>query len=150
NQKNNIRTFFYAGRFAPGNRRVSYTIQLPEGGRITPSPEERYGSNDTTGWFRDALSWEGSPIDLSFLNAQERPAGGHGLLKADGDRLVFEDGTEARFWGTNLVANALFATPRENVARQAHRLAQLGYNLVRIHQHDAKWASANIFVDRGL
>ena len=34
NQKNNIRTYYYAERIEPGTRRVSYTVQLPEGGRI--------------------------------------------------------------------------------------------------------------------
>ena len=43
-------------------------------------------------------------MDLSFLNADDRPAGRHGLVKVDSDRLVFEDGTPARFWGANLRA----------------------------------------------
>jgi hypothetical protein len=149
NQKHFIRTFFYADRVGQGEPRVSYTVRLPAGGRVAPSPEERYGPADTTHWFRDALSWESSPIDLSFLNAPERPAGRHGVLKADGGRLVFEDGTAIRFWGANLAANALFATPRENIARQAHRMAQLGYNLMRIVEMDSYWVNPNIFVDRG-
>ncbi len=98
-----------------------------------------------TGWFSDALSWDGSPVDLSFLNAGERPAGRHGLIKADGDQLVFEDGTSVRFWGCNVAADALFSTPRENIARQAHRLAQLGFNLVRFVHIDAPWCRPNIF-----
>ena len=114
NQKNNIRTFFYAQSSRPGERRMSYTVQLPDGGRVAPSPEERYGSSDTKGWFRDALSWDDSPIDLSFLNAQERPAGRHGILKANGNQFIFEDGTPARFWGANLCA----ISPREHPARK--------------------------------
>ena len=133
----------------PGERRVSYTVRLPDGGRVAPSPEERYGSSDTKGWFRDTLSWDGSPIDLSFLNAQDRPAGRHGVLKANGDHFVFKDGTPARFWGANLAAFALFSTPRQNIRRQAHRMAQLGYNLMRIVHMDAKWATPNIFADNG-
>ena len=53
-----------------------------------------------------------------------------------------------RFWGSNLAANALFSTPRENVARQAKRMAQLGYNLMRIHHHDSQWVRPNIFGNR--
>ena len=83
NQKNDIRTYYYAERIKPGARRISYTVQLPEGGRIAPSPEDLYGSNDTAHWFRDAMSWDGSPVDLSFLNEKERPAGLHGSLKAE-------------------------------------------------------------------
>ena len=94
-------------------------------------------------------AWDGSPIDLSFLNAQDRPAGGHGVLKASGDRLVFEDGTPARFWARNLAAYALFSTPRENIRRQAHCMAQLGYNLMRIVLHDSPWCKPNIFLGNG-
>src|SRR5208283_759004 len=65
-------------------------------------------------WFRDALRWDESPVDLSFLNAGDRPAGRHGFVKVDGDKLVFEDGTPARFWGTNLAGPVLFSTPHNN------------------------------------
>jgi hypothetical protein len=122
---------------------------LPDGGRIAPAAEEHYGSADKRGWFRNALSWDGAPIDLSFLNAQDRPAGRHGLLRANGDRLVFDDGTPARFWGANLAAYALLGTPRENIRRQAHRMAQLGYNLMRIVEHDSPWCHPNIFLGDG-
>jgi hypothetical protein len=146
NNPNKIRTFYFAGDFEPGERQVSFTVHLPDGGRIAPSDSERYGSEDTTGWFRDALSWDGSPIDLSFLNAKERPAGRHGVLKADGDRLVFEDGTPVRFWGGNIAANALFSTSREIIACQAHRMSQLGFNLMRFVHIDS-WI--NVFADNG-
>ena len=149
NRKNQIRSYFFADHLRPGEKEISYTVRLPEEGQITPSLPERYGLDDSTRWFRDALTWDSSPIDLSFLNAQDRPAGRHGFLKVDGDRLVFEDGTPARFWGANLVAMALFQTPRENVARQAHRMAQLGYNLVRLGHIDAKWVKPNIFAGNG-
>ncbi len=46
------------------------------------------------------LPWDDMPLDLSFIFDNEKPAGKHGFLWADGDRFVFEDGTEARFWGT--------------------------------------------------
>ena len=113
----------------------------------TPVPgaaAEKYSSSDGS-WFRDALRWDASPVDLSFLNADDRPAGHHGFVKADGDRLVFEDGTPARFWGANLSGPALFGTPRDNVPRQARRIAQLGYNIVRIEGHEANWVRPNIF-----
>ena len=41
------------------------------------------------------------PVDLSFVYKDEKPAGRHGFLKADGGSFVFEDGTPGRFWGTN-------------------------------------------------
>jgi hypothetical protein len=101
-----------------------------------------------TAWPAGILDWNTSPVDLSFLNAPEAPAGKHGFLKARGDRLVFDDDTVARFWGTNLTAYALFGTSKDDVKRQAHRLSELGFNLVRLHHHDSEWVNPNIFGDQ--
>jgi hypothetical protein len=103
---------------------------------------------DYTAWPAGILDWNTSPVDLSFLNAPEMPAGKRGFLKARGDRLVFEDDTVARFWGTNLTAYSLFGTSKDNVTRQAHRLSELGFNLVRVVHHDSEWVDPNIFGDR--
>lgn len=84
-------------------------------------------------------------VDLSFLNAAERPAGRHGFVKARGDKLVFDDGSVARFWGTNITAATLFQSDRESVVRHARRLSRLGFNLVRLHHHDSFWSQPNIF-----
>ncbi len=117
----------------------------PRADAPTPSVEASYEPATPSRWHRGALAWDVSPVDLRFLNANDRPAGRRGFVKAAGDRLVFEDGTPARFWGGNLVAYALFATPRQNIAAQAKRMAQLGYNLMRIHHHDSTWVEPNIF-----
>jgi hypothetical protein len=121
--------------------------RLAEGATHVQSTDERYGSLDTTKWHRNAIAWDNSPVDLSFLNHADRPAGRHGFIKTDGDHFVFQDGTPVRFWGANLAAYALFSTPRQNVAKQARRMAQLGYNLMRIHHHDSAWVNPNI-IDR--
>lgn len=90
--------------------------------------------------------WHSSPVDLSFLNLSEKPAGKRGFLRAIKDKLVFEDGTVARFWGTNLTSYALFGmNSREDVRLQARRMSQLGFNLVRFHHHDSSWVKPNIF-----
>ena len=39
------------------------------------------------------------PVDISFVFADEKPAGKHGFVKVKGDDFYFEDGTLARFWG---------------------------------------------------
>lgn len=97
-------------------------------------------------WWQDDLHWNRSPVDLSFLNENEKPAGKRGFLRAVGDELVFEDGTKARFWGTNLSAYVLYhATTPELVRHQAERLSKLGFNLVRIHHHDSDWVTPNVF-----
>jgi hypothetical protein len=144
-QRTEIRTFFMADSMESGTRRVRMTLQLPEGGKRVRSAAERYGPTDTSRWFRGALAWDEAPVDLSFLNRDDKPAGRRGFIRADGDRFVHEDGTPVRFWGGNIVASTLFSTPRENVRRQAHRMAQLGYNLMRVHHHDSEWVNPNIF-----
>lgn len=95
---------------------------------LTPAPEAGWG------------------VDLSALN--HTPAGRFGRVRAEGDQLVWGNGTPARFWGVNLQANALFRTPDAEIDRHAARLARLGVNLVRIHHHDSDWVSLNIFGPR--
>jgi hypothetical protein len=143
-QKQEIRTNFVGDRVRPGREKVGLSVILPEGGRVIATADERYARPDAS-WFRGALEWDGAPVDLSFLNAGDRPAGSHGIVRADGERLVFEDGTPARFWGANLSGPVLFSTPRESIPRQARRMARLGYNLMRIVQHEANWVSPNVF-----
>jgi hypothetical protein len=106
------------------------------------------GEPDSSAWPTGILEWNTSPVDLSFLNAPEVPAGKRGFLKAHGDKLAFDDGTVARFWGTNVTANSLFGTSKDDVKKQAHRLSELGFNLVRIHHHDSEWVDPNIFGGR--
>lgn len=85
-----------------------------------------------------------APIDISYLFEDEKPAGKHGFLTAQGDRFVFEDGTPVRFWGTNLNSGACF--PEKAYAEKlAKRLAAYGCNIVRFHQIDSEWACPNIY-----
>lgn len=105
----------------------------------------RLGLQDPPLWPVSELDWQVSPVDLSFLNAAEKPAGRRGFVKVLGESLVFEDGTPARFWGANLSAYSLFLTTKENVRAQARRISALGFNLARIHHHDSPWVNPNIF-----
>ena len=145
--KSEIRAFFYNGEVPQGLRRHVATLSIVGDITIVPSTIERFGSEDRTTWLEDILDWKTSPVDLSFLNASEKPAGKRGFLTAHGDSLRFEDGTMARFWGTNLNAYALYTTSKENVKLQARRLSELGFNLVRLHHHDSIWVNPNIFGD---
>ena len=90
------------------------------------------------------LPWDDAPVDLSFIFEGEKPAGRHGFLQAKGEQFIFEDGTVARFWGTNFNSAANFPTHAysEKVAR---RLAKFGVNLVRFHQMDGDYSTPNIF-----
>ncbi len=101
-----------------------------------PAPESR--------WMPYVLPWDDAPIDISFLFRNEQPAGKHGFLTVRGDRFAFEDGSEARFWGTclNSAANFPSHAQAESLAR---RLARFGVNMVRTHQLDAEWSTPNLF-----
>ena len=84
------------------------------------------------------------PVDISFVFADEKPAGKHGFVKAEGDQFRFEDGTLARFWGVNFNGGACF--PEHDYSEKvARRLAQAGCNIVRFHQLDAEWDTPNIY-----
>jgi hypothetical protein len=149
--KSEIRAFFYQGEVPQGTKRNVATINLSGDFTITPTTTERYGADDASTWPTGLLfdwsiaPWHISPVDLSFLNAPERPAGKRGFVRSVKDSLKFEDGSPARFWGTNVAAYALFGTTRDNVKRQARRLSELGFNLVRVHHHDSYWLSPNVF-----
>lgn len=140
-----VRTLFMFEGVAAGTKSFRLTLTLPEGAERQPNPEELYGPAPGPGWFPGALAWDSSPVDLRSLNAGDRPAGRHGRIRADGDRLLLGDGSPARLWGSNLTAYAIFHTPHDVVPVQARRMAQLGYNLMRIHHHDSEWVEPNIF-----
>ena len=147
-QKSEVRAFFYQGQVPQGQRRHTATLSLAGDMAIGPTTAERFGLDDPSAWPADILDWKTSPVDLSFLNAPEKPAGKRGFLTAQKDKLVFGDGTVARFWGTNLTAYTLFGTSKENVKQQARRLSELGFNLARLHHHDSIWVNPNIFGDQ--
>ncbi len=147
-QKNKIRVYFVPEKSQKKSYSFQMTVSLPNEGRVVKTVTERLAKPSTKTWYRNLVAWNQSPVDLSFLNANERPAGKRGFLRAQGEDLVFEDGTKARFWGTNLTASALFKTSEFDMRAQAKRISRLGFNLVRLHHHDSKWVWPNIFGNR--
>ena len=147
-QKDEIRAFFYKGRVPTGLLRHTAIVNLYGDMQFVPNSGERFGLVDIGSWQTGIIDQATSPIDLSFLNKPERPAGKRGFLKVVKDKLTFEDGTRTRFWGTNLTAYALYGTTKEDAKRQARRLSELGFNLVRLHHHDSFWVDPNIFGDQ--
>ncbi|MGB4811288.1 MAG: cellulase family glycosylhydrolase [Methylophilaceae bacterium] len=145
NNKNEIRVYLYQDKIPKGVRHYKATLTLADAISIAPTLSERFGTTDQSDWIPNIIDWKTSPVDLSFLNAPERPAGKRGFVKAKGEQLVFEDGTVAKFWGTNISAFAIFGTPKDNVKLQAKRLSELGFNLVRVHHFDSLWVNPNIF-----
>ena len=145
--KSEIRAFFYKNSIKPGRQNFTATLSVSGDVTLGPTASERFGLAQPKDWPTDKLDWKTSPVDLSFLNAQEKPAGKRGFVKAAGEQLLFADNTPARFWGTNLSAYTLFRTPDDAIQLQAKRLSALGFNLVRLHHHDSPWVFPNIFGD---
>jgi hypothetical protein len=140
-RKSEIRALFYKGTVPQGRQRFVVTLTMSGDSAIAPTVAERFGLDNEAAWLTNILNWAKAPVDLSFLNAAEKPAGKHSFLKAVNDRLVFAGGTPARLWETNLVSYALFGTvSHDAVRRQAPRLSELGFDLVRLHHIDSAGA----------
>ena len=132
NRKNRIRAFFLGEETANGTEKLRITVTLPQGTDRKPTEEEEYGPV-STGLDSPTPSPYGiSPVDSEHAQPSTRA---HGFLRTSGERLVFEDGTPARFWGIDVMAFALFSNNGE-IERHAKRLSMLGFNLVRLHHHD--------------
>lgn len=104
---------------------------------LIPLTDFRADCSEEPIWHEFPFTAASLPIDLSgWLNP---PAGKHGFLGVEGDRFVFEDGTEARFWGITLRGSGCFP-PQSEAPELARTLAQYGINLVRFEALDADWA----------
>ncbi|NUQ00945.1 MAG: hypothetical protein HUU35_13945, partial [Armatimonadetes bacterium] len=104
---------------------------------------------DTTGWYPWAFALNDptlAEIDLSGL--LDAPAGKHGFLTVREDgHFYFEDGTRARFFGTNVGGNQ--CSPDKATAELvAERLSRYGINMLRLHAPDSRW-SPLIAYDQG-
>ena len=115
---------------------------------VAPNARTRLSSPDNL-WYEDIVASNHFPVDLSYLNRLQRPAGKHGFLTRREGKLEFSDGTLARFWGTNLTAFSLTRTGRADAQAQARRLSRLGFNLVRLHHLDSSWVRPNLIASEG-
>jgi hypothetical protein len=74
-----------------------------------------YLKNDTK-YVQYNLPCDDMPIDISHIFENEKPAGKHGFMTVQGNKFVFENGTEMKFWGTNFNSGANF--PSMNIAKK--------------------------------
>lgn len=92
---------------------------------------------DTEDWKkienRNSAKSKGTALDVSYL--LDAPAGKHGYLISKGESFYFEDGTKAKFWGTNLYGKANFPE-KEEAEKLASEIAQNGFNIVRMTNLD--------------
>src|SRR3972149_3570994 len=95
-----------------------------------------------------APDYQGVPA--SVFNAGKEvldlPAGKHGFVKVKDSHFYFEDGTRAKFWGTNLCFNACFPDKKE-AEIIANRIAYFGFNAVRLTHMDWGFEPKGIFED---
>jgi hypothetical protein len=95
-----------------------------------------------------APDYQGVPA--SVFNAGKEvldpPAGKHGFVKAKDGHFYFEDGTRAKFWGTNLCFSACFPDKKQ-AEIIANRIAYFGFNAVRLHHMDWGFEPKGIFED---
>ena len=94
---------------------------------------------DTSTWFPYIIPTpddvEGTPLDASGI--LDGPAGKHGFLTdTDNADFVFEDGTKIKFFGVNITGETCYPS-YENSVNLAKRIAQSGFNMVRIHLVDS-------------
>lgn len=82
--------------------------------------------------------------DASFI--LDAPSGKHGFIYANGEDMYFDDGTKAAFWGINVGRDAVFPNYEQSEII-VNRIAQSGYNLVRLHQFDYVGTGDSVFGD---
>lgn len=86
-----------------------------------------------------------SPLNIGKL-VLDPPAGKHGFVTVKGGHFYFEDGTRAKFWGTNLCFSACFPD-KKHAEILAERIAFFGFNAVRLHHMDFYFEPKGIFED---
>lgn len=98
-----------------------------------PQSSRQLGNPDLKDWFvfNPENLPEGAITDMA--DWLDKPAGKHGFVLMNGDRLVFEDGTPVKFWGANVASNLPFMKPEEAV-KWATFLSRFGFNGVRFHK----------------
>lgn len=143
-----VRALMFTERLAAGTHVHTMTVTLPKGGKVRPAAALRYDPVDDETWYEGSLDWDRSPVDLEYLNDESRTAP---LPRAriDGTRLRWPDGGDARFWGTNVVAYAVVQGDPDDMCRQAERLADFGFNLIRLTHLDPPWLEPNLFEPKG-
>ena len=122
------------------SRGTAWFDDVTVGGASEMPPEVTYVFHDTSDWFPFELPTDDTNLDtIDLTGLLDAPAGKHGFVqvRADG-HFYYEDGTRARFFGTN-VGGASCAPPKEEATVLAARLAKYGVNMLRLHSMDGRW-----------
>lgn len=107
-----------------------------------------FSKDDDSEWYPFVIGEKldpDSPLNIGKL-VLDAPAGKHGFVKVKDGHFYFEDGTRAKFWGTNLCFSACFPDKKQ-AEMLAERIAFFGFNAVRLHHMDYYFEPKGIFED---
>ena len=129
--KNQLR-LWPIGEHIPAGQEVTAEVTVTLPGTVEFQPRNDYV--DMSDWFPFENDDDFARDDALGMDAWlDAPAGKHGFCQVKNDRFVFEDGTLAKFWGTN-VATTNVAVPRDQAEKWSQKWAKYGVNLVRFHK----------------
>jgi len=128
--------FTSLGRAVP----ILVAVTTADGPAVLTDLPIRYDFTDTSDWYEFTFPLDDTNLDtIDLTGLLDPPAGKHGFLKVrDDGHFYFQDGTRARFFGTNICGSRCFME-REEAEATAARLAKYGVNLLRIHAIDSRW-----------
>ncbi|MBL7038879.1 MAG: hypothetical protein ISR77_09635 [Pirellulaceae bacterium] len=109
-------------------------------GKSDELPTVEYVFKDTKDWFPFEFPLDDTNLDsIDLTGLLDAPAGKRGFVTVRPDgHFYFEDGTRARFFGTNVGGRD--CAPDKDLARVvAARLAKYGVNMLRLHSMDGRW-----------
>lgn len=129
-----VRIVLAADRFpADAPRRVEVTFDLPEDIVFYTSADRLPDEPGIDEWYPFEFDPDhDGPTEIGMEDWLEAPAGRHGRIVREGDRLVY-GGRPIRLWGINLCYSA--CAPEPALARRRARFyARYGINSVRLHK----------------
>jgi hypothetical protein len=88
---------------------------------------------DTSEWYKFAPQADSVNCSVNMSDWLEAPAGKHGFLQIDNDKLVFENGNAVKFWGVNINSKKPYI-PNEEVHQWVDYLSKFGVNSIRFHK----------------
>ncbi len=104
------------------------TLELPTAARF--EPDNRWV--DTSDWLVYEHQNDFAPGSvIGMEDWLHRPAGKHGWMQIDGEKLRFADGTPAKLFGTG-ASWGRFLVSEEKAAQWADKLAKHGINVIRL------------------
>ena len=109
-------------------------------GKSDELPTVEYVFKDTDDWFPFEFPLDDTNLDsIDLTGLLHAPAGKRGFVTVRPDgHFYFEDGTRARFFGTN-VGGRDCAPDKKQAGVVAARLAKYGVNMLRLHSLDGQW-----------